>query len=480
MVEHVEPRLVAAAPLRRRPQRVRVPLTQPQVDVEVVALFGPQHSRQRLPHDRLGILAHGRRCDGVVELIRFGPPGRDQLAGPGKRRRELRSLAGETHQHRRLPACGDFETDVRGRLGSLVIRVYGARTVQQVVADAVLGKAGRAAGTPQAGRIRFVLAEQQVRVRPGVQVVHAELVMLGPEDRMGGLVPAEPGLGFTRPPRPVVAEPQRGQHVQRSILRRAVVHRDAAEDVVGRCLRVLHLDVEVASLVEDARIRQLVLEVMPRPGPVHRHEVVVGELGLRVLVEPALIAVRREVVQVEVVFLDVLTVVALGIGQAEETLFQNRVPLVPQRQGQAEPLLIVADPGEAILTPPVRPGPRLVMAEIGPGIAIIAVILPHRSPLALTKVRSPGSPWDTGPSLLQPAFLRRSRHRISRPGGIRSPHHMRDCPTQRSIMEWPPAAGNGNFQGFGNRGSPPVLSCHVSFTVRKAARAAAPVPLPRR
>jgi hypothetical protein len=96
----------------------------------------------------------------------------------------------------------------------------------------------------------------------------------------------------------------------------------------------------------------------------HRHQLVVGELGLRVLVEVALVAVRRQVIDVEVVLLDVLTVIALGIGQAEQALLHDRVPLVPQRESQAQPLLVVADPGDAILSPAVRARPCLIMTEI--------------------------------------------------------------------------------------------------------------------
>ena len=101
---------------------------------------------------------------------------------------------------------------------------------------------------------------------------------------------------------------------------------------------------------------------------------------------------RRQVVDVEVVLLDVLAVVALGIGQAEQAFLQDRVPLVPQREGQAEPLLVVADPGDTILAPAVRAGPGLVVAEIGPGVSAVAVILPDRAPLPLAEIRSPGSP----------------------------------------------------------------------------------------
>jgi hypothetical protein len=57
-------------------------------------------------------------------------------------------------------------------------------------------------------------------------------------------------------------------------------------------------------------------------------------------------------------------VVALGICQAEQALFHDRVPLVPQGQRQAQPLRVVADPGDAILTPPVGAGPGLIMTEI--------------------------------------------------------------------------------------------------------------------
>jgi hypothetical protein len=75
---------------------------------------------------------------------------------------------------------------------------------------------------------------------------------------------------------------------------------------------------------------------MPGPGPVLRYQLVAGELGLRVLVEAALVAVRRQVIDVEVVLPDVFTMIAFGIGQAEQALHQDRVPLVPQRESEAQ------------------------------------------------------------------------------------------------------------------------------------------------
>ena len=125
-----------------------------------------------------------------------------------------------------------------------------------------------------------------------------------------------------------------------------------AQDVFGPGLDVLHLDIEITAVVEDAGIDEFVFLLMPRPRPVHRHQFAVGELGVRVLVEITLVAVCRQVIDVEVILLDVLAVVALGIRQAEQALLQDRVALVPQRDSQAQPLLVVADPGYTVLAPP--------------------------------------------------------------------------------------------------------------------------------
>ena len=268
-----------------------------------------------------------------------------------------------------------------------------------------LGK--RVVGSPPNTRaaVRLVVAEQQVRLRGGVQVEVAEQVILGPDDRVRRVDPGDPRLRLAVAPGPGVAEPQRRQHLQHGRLGRAVVHGDAAEDVLRGRLRVLHLDVEVVPGVEDTGVDQLVLELLARPFPVDRDQVVVGKLGLRVLVQVALVAVGRDVVDVEVVLLDVLAVVALGVGQAEQPLLEDRVPLVPQRQRQAQPLLVVADPGQAVLAPPVGPRARLIVGEVGPGVSAVAVVLADRPPLALAQVRSPGAPRRPRPSLPQPQVL---------------------------------------------------------------------------
>ena len=98
------------------------------------------------------------------------------------------------------------------------------------------------------------------------------------------------------------------------------------------------------------------------------------------------------VIEVEVVFLDVFAVIALAVGQAEQPLLEDRVLAVPQREGKAQALLVVGDAGEAVLAPAIGARARLVVGEVVPGVAVVAVVLAHGSPLALAQIRSPFFP----------------------------------------------------------------------------------------
>src|SRR5262249_13843761 len=114
--------------------------------------------------------------------------------------------------------------------------------------------------------------------------------------------------------------------------------------------------------------------------------------SLGILVQAFHVRVGRGAVEVEVVLLHVLAVVALAVGQPEQPLFQDRILPVPQRQGEAEPLLVVGDARQAVLAPAVGSGARVVVREIVPGITVLAVVLPHGPPLPLAEVRPPPSP----------------------------------------------------------------------------------------
>src|SRR5215213_5978408 len=101
---------------------------------------------------------------------------------------------------------------------------------------------------------------------------------------------------------------------------------------------------------------------------------------------------RGRSVQIVIDFFDVLAVVPLRIRQAKETLLENRIPPVPERQRQAKVLSAIADPGDPIFTPAISPAPRMVMREIFPRRAVRTVVLAHRAPLPFGDIRSPAPP----------------------------------------------------------------------------------------
>src|SRR5262249_4114090 len=99
-------------------------------------------------------------------------------------------------------------------------------------------------------------------------------------------------------------------------------------------------------------------------------------------------------VEVEVVLLHVLAVISLGVGKAEEPLLDDGVAAVPEGEREAEPLVVVGDAREAVLAPVVGARARLVVAEVAPGVAVVAVVLAHRPPLPLAQVGAPLAPGD--------------------------------------------------------------------------------------
>ena len=81
--------------------------------------------------------------------------------------------------------------------------------------------------------------------------------------------------------------------------------------------------------------------------------------------------------------------IAFGIGQAEKPLLEDRVLAVPQRNGKAQPLVVVAETRKAVLSPMVSARPCLIVSKVVPGITVFAVVLSDRALLALAKVWTP-------------------------------------------------------------------------------------------
>src|SRR4029077_5993003 len=195
-------------------------------------------------------------------------------------------------------------------------------------------------------------------------------------------------------PGPGVAEPERGKQTQTGRVRAAIVRGDAHEDVFRGGLGMRDEDVEITVLAEYARIEQLEFGVLSCAAMVFRDKLCIRKFRLRVFVKKLQIRGGGSSIQIKVVFLYVFAVVAFEVRQPEETLLQKRIALVPERESEADSLMAVAEAGDAVFTPAIGAGASLVVSKIVPGVAVRAVVLANRSPLAFGKIGAPALPMD--------------------------------------------------------------------------------------
>ena len=193
-------------------------------------------------------------------------------------------------------------------------------------------------------------------------------------------------------PDPGIAKPEMRQKMQRRPLRAAVESLDADGDVFGRDLGVFDHDVEIAVIVEDARIKQLQLRSRAEPLFVFLDETGIGVLSLRVLVQEPHVGVCWRVIKIEVVFLDILAVVALVGCQTKQAFLEDRILDVPEGRGKNQELEAIAETGDAVLAPAISLAPGQVMRQVGPGVAIGAIVFANGCPGAVAHIGPPAPP----------------------------------------------------------------------------------------
>ena len=369
-------------------QRVGVVLLQPAVEIEEVVLLAPQHRGQCLAHHGCLVRSRLRRRDRGVELVGLGDPRREQavdvvdVLGTGGAQPELDDTGA---------LGGDLQLVEGCRLRPGAPRMDGIDpAAHDVLVKGVLDVRRGVGRPPQPLGVRLVLGEQQLRRAVATQLTATDVGVVDGDHRWRVADGPHRALVAAHPPR--VAEPQRRQQVNGCHLGAAVGHRDAHLDVLRVALGVLHVDVDEAVVVECPRVEQLVLEVEPASIPVRGDEVVVRIAVERIAVAELQIGARRRGVEVEVVLLDVLAVIAFGVGEPEHPLLEDRIDAVPHGDPEAQLLTVVTEPGDAVLAPLVGTRARLIVGEVAPGIAVVAVVLAHRAPLAFTEVRAPTLP----------------------------------------------------------------------------------------
>src|SRR5581483_4196195 len=150
--------------------------------------------------------------------------------------------------------------------------------------------------------------------------------------------------------------------------------------------------IEVTVLVKYAGIHQLKFRIGLGAPAILFHQLSVGKLRLRILVEIPHVRVGWSVIEIEVAFFYVFAVVAFFAAQSKEPFLEDRIAAVPQSRSKAETLMAVADARQAVFIPAVDARTGVIVREIIPGLAGGAVVLTHRSPGALGHVRAPALP----------------------------------------------------------------------------------------
>src|ERR1700722_8706576 len=176
-----------------------------------------------------------------------------------------------------------------------------------------------------------------------------------------------------------------------------------------RLLGVFDKHVEVPVLVEHASIEQFILQACATTPSVRFDEVVVRIRRLWIFVEQLHVGMCGRRIEIEVILLHVLPVMSLTVRQPEHPLLEDWILAVQQSEGKAQVLLLVADAGDAVLAQVIGPRSGLVVSEIVPGVAVVAVVFPDSAPLPFAEI---GPPKPPGRSLVSCLLETRSFGRL--------------------------------------------------------------------
>src|SRR5437660_1577542 len=137
------------------------------------------------------------------------------------------------------------------------------------------------------------------------------------------------------------------------------------------------------------------LEACARSAPIRLYQIPIWKCLLGILVQILHVRVGGSAVEVKVVFLYILAVIALAVGDSKQTFLQDRIPTVPQSYRKAKLLLVIRDPSQTVFSPSISARACLVVGEVVPCIPVLAVVLTNCAPLPFTEIWPPFSPWNS-------------------------------------------------------------------------------------
>ena len=77
---------------------------------------------------------------------------------------------------------------------------------------------------------------------------------------------------------------------------------------------------------------------------------------------------RRRGVEIEVILFDIFAMIALVAGQPKQAFLEDRIPAIPEGEGEADELMPIADASDTILAPAIGLGTGLIVGKIVPGV----------------------------------------------------------------------------------------------------------------
>src|SRR5215469_3419080 len=226
----------------------------------------------------------------------------------------------------------------------------GLVAVDDVLMESVFYVRRAILGVEEARKVCFVFREEQIGAAGAEQPALAILPVLqldATAPRNAGSI-SRHGTTQVLAPRPGIAKPELRQDVQLAGFRAAIHGCNANEDVFDVRLGVFDDEIEVAIVRKYASVEQFEFWLAAATAAILIDQRLVRELGLRILVQHAHVAVRGSGVQVKVAFLHVFTVIALIPCKTEQAFLEDGIAAVPKRQAETHKLVSVTDPADAI------------------------------------------------------------------------------------------------------------------------------------
>jgi hypothetical protein len=171
-------------------------VAQPALQIEVVVLLGPEHSRERLTVHEALIFGKRPGRDALVEFVGVGDAaleGRvetaERILGPGTRQSQPDGLAS---------AAGNVEDVMRCGLGPRLGGIHRvAPSGDNAGMERILDVGKRVRLAPQALRVALVLGEEQLRAAIALKPVLAQLVVRCMNRARPGCLQRRPAIGLT-------------------------------------------------------------------------------------------------------------------------------------------------------------------------------------------------------------------------------------------------------------------------------------------